>query len=476
MIVLTIMGAVIVFVCTRYVSRYVALIFSILPFTISIFLCYSFDLSNPSYQFVEEYEWVRTLGITYKVGIDGISLPFVFLTTLLTTMAVIFSWDINKKDNQFFALLLVLEVGLLGVFISLDFFLFYVFWEVVLIPMFFLIHIWGGPNRGYAAIKFLIYTHVASVIMLLAIMAMYFEVGNFSMELIAAKGTMFSTNFQIAVFLALLIGFGVKMPIVPLHTWLPDAHVEAPTAGSVLLAGVLLKMGGYGLVRVAVTTLPDGREFFVPIMMGIGILSILYAAVVCLAQKDFKRMVAYSSVSHMGIVLLGVSTLNSIGVGGAIFQMFAHGLITAVLFMMAGVIHHKTGTRDIPRLHGLNAKMPIAMTILVIGSLASLGLPGLVSFVSEVLVFVGTYKAFSYLVFIPLIGVVLTAGYYLWTLQKIAFGPYRRPRTAEHITDVDFYEFVPLAILIGLITIFGVYPAPILDMINASLPQLGGLP
>ena len=489
------------FVRNRKITRYLALMISIIPLLISILLWlgyYTAPEDASSYRFLESRTWIKEVGISYLLGVDGLSLPFLFLTALLTTLAIVFSWDIEPRCNQFFALLLMLEVGLLGVFSALDFFLFYIFWEVVLIPMYFLIAIWGGPNRDYAAIKFLIYTHVASVVMLVSIFALYFSTGGHSFSMIAIATTlhtnpaMIPISLQMGIFGGFLFGFGVKMPIVPFHTWLPDAHVEAPTAGSVLLAGVLLKMGGYGLLRVAVTLLPEGAEGFALPMAVIGCTGIIYAAFLCLAQKDFKRMVAYSSISHMGIVMLGVSTLSVAGINGAVFQMFAHGLITAVLFMMAGVIHHKTGTRDIPSLGGLTPRIPVAMSLLVAGCLASLGLPGMVSFPSEVLVFIATYSQFGFWVFVPLLGVVVTAAYYLWAVQRVAFGKFKletkniKPvqSQGDHtLHDVYWYEALPLVLLLLLIVVFGVYPRFVLDIINSGVTRIadqiglpGGLP
>lgn len=470
------------------VAKYTALIFSLIPLAISIFLLTQFNLNNTSYQFYENYVWIKTLRINYILGVDGVSLPLVFLTTLLTTLSLIYSFDIEHRVNEYFALILLIEVGILGVFVALDLFLFYVFWEVVLIPMYFFIAIWGGPNRAYASIKFFIYTHVASVIMLIGIMAMYFQTFNsaniytFSMEEISRYSIKFSKEFQYIVFIALFFGFGVKFPIVPFHTWLPDAHVEAPTAGSVLLAGLLLKMGGYGLIRIAIPMLPEAmyNSYIITAMVIIAIISILYSALVCLAQQDIKRLVAYSSISHMGLVLLGFSTGTAIGITGGIFQMFAHGLITAVLFMMAGSIHHHCGTRIINELGGIASKLPLIATFITFGFLASLGLPGLVSFFSEVLVFLGTYYAFSWIIALPLIGIVITAGYYIWTLQRAVFGEFnnevlkKAPQGELH--DLYIYEIIPLAILCFLIALFGVAPSLVVNMIgNSSLQIASGL-
>jgi proton-translocating NADH-quinone oxidoreductase chain M len=427
------------------------------------------------YQFYEEYSWIESLGINYTVGLDGISLPLFVLTTLLSFLAIVFSWDTKLRPKEYFGLMQILEVGVLGVFVAQDYFVFYVFWEVVLIPMYFMIGVWGGPNKDYAAIKFFIYTHIASLAMLVSIMALYFEaysvtnVRSFSMEEIASVSGGFGHLFQVAVFGAMFFGFGVKLPMVPFHTWLPDAHVEAPTAGSVLLAGLLLKMGGYGIIRVAIPTLPTGADELQILMAVIAIASILYGAILCLAQKDLKKMVAYSSISHMGFVLLGFATFTSLGIVAGVFQMFAHGLVTAVLFMMCGVVQHKCGTRLIPKLGGLSSKMPIAATMMTVGFLASLGLPGLVSFAAEFMVFASMFSTWGLWLLLPIVSVAITAGYYLWALQRSMFGPLTDKIDTSHLHDVDWYEGVPVGTLIALIALFGVFPSLIFQYINPAV-------
>jgi len=460
--------------------KVVALIATLIPLVLSLVLFAKFTPANTginlNFQFVESYSLAEQLGMSYTVGVDGISMPLVVLTTLLLFLSVIFSWDVSFRTREYFILLLLMGVGVMGVFVSLDFFVLYVFWEIVLIPMYFLIGIWGGPKRDYAAIKFLIYTHLGSIVMLLALIAMYFQAYpmlgrySFSMMDITRVAPHFQPALQILMFGALFFGFGVKFPIVPLHTWLPDAHVEAPTAGSVILAGLLLKMGGYGLIRVGVIMLPDGVRALLPLLMTIAVLSIIYGAVVCLAQRDLKKMVAFSSISHMGFVLMGISSLTLSGINGAVFQMFNHGLITAVLFMMCGVIHHHAFTRNIPSLHGLGNVMPKAVIILSIGFFASLGLPGLNGFVSEFMVFIGTYEAYKIWVLIPLLSVVVTGAYYLWTLQKLAFGTWNKE--LGKATDIAVYELVPLVVLTVLLFLFGLYPGLIIDVTNGAGMQV----
>jgi NADH-quinone oxidoreductase subunit M len=450
-------------------ARIFALLITIVEFIFVLELFAEFNKLNTSYQFIESHEWIPSIGISYILGVDGLSLPMVLLTALITPMAIMFSWTKKQRSVEFFGLILVMELGIMGVFLALDFFLFFIFWEIVLIPMYFLIVIWGGTNRHYAGIKFFIYTHIASLIMLLSIFAMYFQAGpiddghrTFSMIIIGEASPGFPQTFQSVVFLALLLGFGIKLPMVPFHTWLPDAHVEAPTAGSVLLAALLLKMGGYGLIRIAVMMLPHGAVSFGTLMAILGSVSMVYAAFVCLAQEDLKVLIAYSSVSHMGFVLLGLSTIRAIGVDGAIFQMFNHGIITSVLFMMAGFFKHNAGTRAISQLRGMAPKIPIAAFVLGISFFASLGLPGLNSFVSEFMVFVDAYAAHKFWVLIPLLAIVVTGAYYVWTLHRILFGDYNLK--LGKVKDLTAHEIIPLFILVALMIFFGVAPFIIVDV------------
>jgi NADH-quinone oxidoreductase subunit M len=455
-------------------TRWIPIIFSAATLVLASLMMLGFDFANAginNYQYTEQYDWVPSLGITYHLGVDGISVPMVWLTTLLCFLAILFSWDVKNRTKEYMGLMLVLEVGVLGVFMTLDFFLFYIFWEIVLIPMFFLISIWGGPRREYAAIKFFIYTHIASLVLLLAIFAMYFVSGgtSFDMIYIQQQGMNWSLAFQVMMFLALFFGFGVKMPIVPFHTWLPDAHVEAPTAGSVLLAGLLLKMGSYGLIRVAIPTLPEGARELQWLIIIVAIVSILYGALASLAQKDLKKLVAFSSISHMGIVLLGFATFSAVGIAAGVFQMFAHGLITAVLFMVCGVTQHIAGTREIPKLGGLAQKMPWFATFMMIGFMASLGLPGLVGFAAEMPVFFSygfMNGEWNWLILIPIASVVITAAYYIWSMQRVLFGPLTEKIDTSHLHDVSWFEAAPLAALCILIIFFGLQPGLIYDFIR----------
>lgn len=442
------------------------------------------------YTAYESAPWVPELRISYVLGVDALSTPLVFLTALLTTLALVFSGDEHHRVPAFYALFLLMEATIFGVFLALDFFLFLVFWELQLVPMYFIIAVWGGPRKRYAALKFFFYTFLASIPVLVGVFAFFFYGGTFGMAdliVLAATGSLFPAGSQVLqnlLFIALLAGFGTKLPTWPLHTWLPDAHVEAPTAGSVILAGVLLKLGGYAMIRVNVQMLPQAsyEMFWVP--AGLGVISILYGALVCLAQDDLKRLVAFSSVSHMGFVTLGIAAGAVAGqsgdpgavlaYGGAVFQMFAHGLVSAALFMVAGAIGHTLGTRNISELGGIAARTPRFTTFMMVSFLASLGLPGLVGFAAELSVFLGVYAAFGLFVLVPITTVVLTAAYYIWAMQRAVFGPLQ-PRW-EAAKDAEPYQVGPLAALSVAFAVFGLLPALLFDPVAAWARQALGVP
>ena len=501
MIIVPLLGSLLVFAFGKKdeIARVLAITISLIPLIVSILLVAGFlapdtiqlrdyaysATSKFHYRAYESASWIPTLGINYALGVDELSVTLVFLAALLTTLAMVFSWDERHKVKEFYAMFLFMEATIVGVFVSLDFFLFFIFWEAGLIPMFFIIAVWGGPRKRYASIKFFLYTQAASLMVLLAIAVFYLYGGTFNMVELIEKTPVPPGLVANLLFVGLVVGFGTKLPTWPLHTWLPDAHVEAPTAGSVLLAGIMLKLGGYGLIRVNVQMLPTAAVEMVWLLAGLGVISIIYGAIVCIAQDDIKRMVAFSSVSHMGFVTLGIAAGvfavsqgkgdGTMAFSGAIFQMFAHGLVSAMLFMVAGSIGHKAGTRNISELGGIATRTPRLSTFIMVSFLASLGLPGLVGFVAEFTVFVGTYQAFGWLVAIPVITVVLTAAYYIYAMQRAIFGPLN-PKMAG-MQDTHSFEVVPLAVLTVLLALFGIAPFLFFNIINHfSVPLLGGIP
>lgn len=452
-----------------------------------------------SFQFIEKFKWIEISGVSwlgkvkidYFLGVDGLSMPMVLLTAIVSLIALISSWKIDKSVKGYFALFLLLDTGMMGVFVSLDFFLFYIFWELMLLPMYFLIGIWGGPRKEYAAIKFFIYTLLGSVFILLVMIGLYFstteilsdgsKVFTFNLLSMMDKGN-FTTdgilsplnphNLRLIAYIALFAGFAIKIPMFPFHTWLPDAHVEAPTPISVILAGVLLKMGTYGILRISYPIFPEITRQLMWYIALFGAINIIYGALCAMAQKDFKKLIAYSSVSHMGYVLLGMASLSSVGITGAIFQMFNHGTITAMLFLIVGVIYDRAHTRGINEFGGLATQLPVYTGFVTVAFFAAIGLPGMSGFISEAFVFVGAFGVGStrILAIISTLGIVLGAGYMLWTLQRIFFGKLNE-KWAD-LTDLDAREYLMLIPLAIIIIFLGVYPSAMLNIMNTSVNAL----
>ncbi len=466
--------------------KQVALAASVLTFLVSLWLLGPFEIGKSGMQLEERYLWIPGIGINYHLGIDGLSLPLVILTTLLTALSIVYSWRIDVRLKEYLFLFLLLETGMLGVFVSLDFFLFYVFWEISLVPMYFLIGIWGGPRREYAAIKFFLYTLVGSLAMLLAILLLYFnaEPRTFGMlDLIRQQPLAKVPGLAGLAFWGFFLSFAIKVPMWPFHTWLPDAHVEAPTAGSVILAAILLKMGTYGFVRVSLPMLPEAFKQYAFVVAILALFGIVYGALVAMAQPDLKKLVAYSSVNHMGYVMLGVAAAAAavgvpakaaaatIALNGAVFEMIAHGIITGSLFLIVGIIYdYRAHTRGVDDFGGLGARLPVYTGLTTVAMLASLGLPGLMGFVAEFLIFVGAFGVFPQLTAIALTGVLFSAAMFLWTIQRIFLGPLNQ-RWAS-LADLDRREAISLVPLAALMLVFGVYPRPLLDVINVAMTTL----
>jgi NADH-quinone oxidoreductase subunit M len=402
-----------------------------------------------------------------------ITQPPRFLTALLSFISIIASFGIKERVKEYFAWFLLLEAGMMGVFCSLDFFLFYVFWEVMLVPMYFLIGVWGGPRREYAAIKFFLYTLFGSVFMLVGILALYFTTGTLDMMELISKNALYAHSFQLWVFAAFFIGFAIKVPVFPFHTWLPDAHVEAPTAVSVILAGVLLKMGTYGLLRISFPMFPQAAKYYaIPIAI-LGMIGIIYGALVSMAQKDLKKLVAYSSVSHMGYCMLGMAALTTVGISGCLFQMFSHGIITGALFLLVGVIYDRAHTREIAAFGGLGAKLPLFTGIFTLFGMASLGLPGMSGFISEFMVFIGSYQSIeipTWIVVVSVFGVILTAAYILRMIQKMFLGQFNTKwESLTEINGREIFTVVPLAVLTLLV---GILPNTLNQFFSATVDNL----
>jgi NADH-quinone oxidoreductase subunit M len=485
-----------------------------LALAILVWINYNYNLAGINdprgFQFVERLPWIRLGGlgvfgnvaIDYFMGLDGLSVTMVLLTALICAVASVASFSIERNVKGYFLMFLLLDTGMMGTFCALDFFLFYIFWELMLLPMYFLIGIWGGARREYAAIKFFIYTLLGSVVMLLVMIGLYFSTQvmlfapgthavilnqlthkpelyhSFSMlqmmnPAAQLKGSIFygfGTYWRYAGFLGLFFAFAIKIPMFPFHTWLPDAHVEAPTAISVILAGVLLKMGGYGILRLCLGIFPEIAVALSWYIAMFGFINIVYGALCAMAQHDFKRLIAYSSISHMGYVLLGIASLNSQGMLGAVFQMFNHGTVTAMLFLIVGVLYDRTQTRGVLEFGGLANQMPRYFALVVIAFFASLGLPALSSFISEAFVFIGSFQTWQMWTILSALGLVLTAAYMLWTLQRMFFGTL--PDQWKTLTDVTPRELVTLVPLAAIIIALGIYPGPLVDLMSASVNQL----
>jgi NADH-quinone oxidoreductase subunit M len=464
-------GTILLFFLKDAAVRWVALGVALADFVLSLPLWVLFDPSTPRMQFAEQATWIVSPPINYSVGVDGISLPLILLTTFLTPLCVLVSWTaIQTRIKEFMACLLVMETAMLGVFVALDFVLFYVFWEAMLIPMYLLIGVWGGPNRVYAAVKFFLYTLTGSVLFLVAILVLFFQGGQ-TFDILLLSRVEYSPALQFWLFLAFFAAFAVKVPMFPFHTWLPDAHVEAPTAGSVILASVLLKMGAYGFLRFALPMLPDAAAAFTPMMVALSLTAILYGAYMALAQADLKKLIAYSSVSHMGFVTLGIFALNAQGIEGAMMQMINHGITTGALFLCVGIIYERTHSRMITDNGGLAKPMPRYATFLVIFALSSLGLPGTNSFVGEFLVLVGTFLWSKPAAAIAALGIILAAVYLLWMVQRVVF-ELPAGRTAPKLVDLNLREFVTLAPLVALVFWIGLFPNPVLTPMHASVNGL----
>ncbi len=465
-------GAMILILLKDPMAKWVALGVSSLTFLASLPLWVLFNESTAAMQFVETHQWIASPSIHYAVGVDGISLPLVLLTTMLTPLCIVVSWrSIETRVKEFMISLLVMETATVGVFVALDFVLFYVFWETMLIPMYLLIGVWGGPNRMYAAMKFFLYTLAGSILLLVAILVLYVYAGEQSFDILTLSQATYAPWLQAWLFWAFFAAFAVKVPMFPFHTWLPDAHVEAPTAGSVILASVLLKLGAYGFLRFSLPMLPDATQQFAAWVMILSVVAIVYGAYMALAQSDLKKLIAYSSVSHMGFVTLGIFALNAQGIEGAIAQMVNHGITTGALFLCVGMLYERTHSRAIVDNSGLAKPMPLYATFLVIFALSSVGLPGMNGFVGEFLVLLGTFAESKLAATCAALGVILAAVYILWMLQRVVYGE-PAPHMASKLRDLNWCEVGTLAPLAFLVFWIGLYPKPMLDVMHVSVDHL----
>jgi len=456
--------------------RIVALAVSVITLLISIRLYISFDNAATGMQFVEKLTWVPSLNAFYSLGVDGISAPLIMLTAFITPLVVITSWDtIKTRPAQYFAAFLMLEGLMIGVFSALDGLLFYVFWEAMLIPMFLIIGIWGGARRVYATLKFFLYTFLGSVMMLVAFIYLYSQTGGF--DLFGFMAAPLTLTAQKYIFVAFLLAFAVKVPMWPVHTWLPDAHVEAPTGGSVILAAIMLKMGGYGFVRLSLPIVPDGSQYFAPMMIGLSLIAVVYIGFVALMQKDMKKLIAYSSIAHMGFVTLGLFILWSFGAGaglgvsGSLVQMISHGLISAAMFLCVGVLYDRVHSREIAAYGGVANTMPVYATFMVLFAMANSGLPGTSGFVGEFMVIIASFKANFWYAFLAASTLILGAAYTLWMVKRVIYGEVANDAVAA-LEDLNSREFIVLAILAISVLIIGLWPAPLVDMMHVSIEQL----
>ena len=451
-------------------ARMTALWTSLITFALSLGIWIDFDNSTASFQFVERAEWIPILGASYHLGVDGISMLFVILSTFLTPLCVLASWEaIQTRVKEYMIAFLLLETFMVGMFCALDFVLFYIFFEGVLIPMFLIIGVWGGANRVYAAFKFFLYTLTGSVLLLVAVMVIYFDAETTDIPRLIGIG--FDPELQIWLWLAFFASFAVKVPMWPVHTWLPDAHVEAPTAGSVILAGVLLKMGAYGFLRFSLPMLPVASEFFAPFVYTLSIIAIVYTSLVALAQEDMKKLIAYSSVAHMGFVTIGIFTVQTQGVEGAIVQMLSHGVISAALFLCVGVVYDRLHTREIARYGGLVHRMPVYAAVFMVFTLGAVGLPGTSGFVGEFLVLVGAFQVNTWLALLATTGIVLGAAYMLYLYRRVIFGALTK-EDLKTMADLNRREIAVFAPLVAATLWMGIWPEPFLDVMHASVANL----
>jgi NADH-quinone oxidoreductase subunit M len=453
--------------------RWMGNLFAFISLLASLPLIWRFQPNGPQFQFVEDLAWIPSIGARYTIGIDGLSFLMVLLTTILGMISILSSWSaIQKREKEYYILFLLLQTGMLGVFMALDFVLFYVFWEVMLVPMYFLIGVWGSERRLYAAIKFFLYTLAGSVLMLLAILAIYFNANTFSIKaILESPTTLFAMQLQKWLFWGFFFAFAIKVPMFPFHTWLPDAHTEAPTAGSVILAGVLLKMGTYGFLRFSVPMFPDATNRYRWIMIVLSLIGIVYGALVCMMQKDMKKLIAYSSVSHMGFCTLGIFALTPLGLQGSIIQQVNHGISTGALFLIVGVLYERRHTRLISEFGGLSTPMPNFAAVYLIVTLSSLGMPLLNGFIGEFAILRGVFEVRWQWAAWGVLGVVLGAAYLLWLYQRVMFGNVTNPAN-EHLPDLNWREYATLLPLVAFAFWIGIYPKPFFDAVKAPVDQI----